>query len=406
MLNELKKIIKKNNKIYVRLKLILLYVRYIRAITKTDKYKNTKIINALNVFQIKEKGYHCYFGYYDKSPMNPSETYVAYLKIKEGDKDKADICIYDLKTQTPTIIAKTITWNWQQGCMLQWINDYELSYNNYENGKYVSTIYNIVTNNIKQNTHSVYAYNSDFTKYLSLNFYRLDLFAKGYGYSQKIGSLELDEDGVWECEVGGESKLLISLKQIINYNAHFKQGVQHYVNHVTYCPNENYIMFIHRWQEQGVAFTSRLLLYDKINDKLITILDNGHVSHYCWFSEQELMIYATNNEGFKGYFIINIYNGKTKILKGLPHEDGHPTYSIDKNLILTDTYPNNLRIQHLFIYDVKKEELLLLDKLKSPFRYYNEERCDLHPRWSMTNKYIMVDNTATGLRSIRIYKIK
>ena len=69
-------------------------------------------------------------------------------------------------------------------------------------------------------------------------------------------------------------------------------------------------MFIHRWQEQGVAFTSRLLLYDKINDKLITILDNGHVSHYCWFSEQELMIYATNNEGFKGYFIINIYNGK------------------------------------------------------------------------------------------------
>lgn len=410
MLKQLKKVIKSNPLLFSKSKCILLYLRYLCSVFSVDKYNNLKEYIPISIFQVKEKRHHCFFGYYDKSPMNPQESHLAYLKVRNGFNpgEKAEVCVLNIKSNKSFCVGTTTTWNWQQGCMLQWINDCELSYNDYDKDKhiYISIIINIKTGNKIINNRAVYSYNSDFSKYLSLNFYRLDIFAKGYGYPYNVDSLDSLKDGIWECKTGGKSELLISLGRIIDYDVHYEKNIQHYVNHVTYCPNENNILFIHRWQEQGTTFTSRLLLYDILNDKLTTILDNGHVSHYCWHSEKELLIYATDSNGNKGYHIVNIYNGRSKVFEGLPSEDGHPSYSNDMNIVLTDSYPNNRRKQHLFIYNISNEELMILDVLKTPFKYYNDERCDLHPRWSFSNKYIMVDNTSNGLRSIKVYNVK
>ncbi len=293
--------------------------------------------------------------------------------------------------------------------MLQWIDKNHVSFNIYDVAKkqYKTTILNIHTKEISNLNRAAYAYNSEYTAYLSLNFYRLYKFAKGYGYPFYCDSMNVSNDGIWETSLATkETKLILSLDRIINYNPHYDENCQHYINHITYCPVENNIMFIHRWQKAGTDFTSRLLIYNRLNDKLETLIDTGHVSHYCWKSSTELLVYATNSDKDKGYMIVDIINKKARMIEGLPTEDGHPSYSKDRKQILTDTYPNNHRIQHLFIYNVEKHQLKLLDKLRSPFNYFNDERCDLHPRWGFDNKYIFVDNTDFGYRSIKCYILK
>ena len=405
-MGRIKKFIKSNPHLFASLKHGLLYIRYANALLQVDQYCKLKRYKYKKIIDVKDCQHHCYFGYYDKSPINNSGSLVAFLRIKKGSRqtDAGDVCIYDLKTKTIKVVGHTTTWNWQQGCMLQWVDDNTVSFNSYSDGQYVTNRVDISTLKSTITDRAAYSYNKGFSKYLSLNFYRLDLFAKGYGYPYQVDSMENDKDGIWEVNTEcNSSHLILSLKDIVAHEAKDYMDCLHYVNHVAYCPNERFILFIHRWQMKGGEFISRLIKYDTERRIMMTLLDNGHVSHYCWKSPEELLIYATNKNGEKGYMIVNILTGETNILDGMPDEDGHPSYSKDGEWILTDTYPNYGRKQYIFLFNIKEKKLLKLDVLHSPIKYFNENRCDLHPRWSVDNRYVCVDNTSVGLRSLRLY---
>lgn len=407
-----KRFIKSNPLLFSMMKKGLLYVRYAKSFSEAAPYKGLSKVSALDIVEISQKGHHCYFGYYDKSPVNLSGTRVAYLDVldKSVPGENANVCIYDLNSKKSKVIGHTTAWNWQQGCMLQWISDTQVSYNKYDKalGAYVTMIVNIDDASCsKKINRAVYFYNVQHTKFLSLNFYRLDLYAKGYGYPYPVDSMDLDKDGIWEVDVQtNTSKLILSLQQVIDYKAKDYKNLQHYINHVAYTPDEKSIIFIHRWQIKGGEFVSRLLLYHLDTHTIETLLDNDHVSHYCWKDKNTLFIYATNEELKKGYMEINIATKKVELVEGLPQEDGHPSFSHDKKLILTDTYPNHGRKQYVFLFDREKQRLEVLDTLWSPFRYFNDERCDLHPRWSYDDNYICVDNTASGFRSLKLYRVR
>ena len=410
MISKIKRFIKSNDGLFLFLKQGLIYFRYLKSIGKKGRYDNLQQYESAEKIVVSEKGKHCYFGYYDKSPLDCNSQRVLFVRLPKDAKegDVAEVCLYDMTQKTQTVIGKTSAWNWQQACMEQWVNDEVVSYNRYDAAKkeYQAVLHNISTGKDKVLSRAAYAYNTNYTKYLSLNFYRLDKYAKGYGYLYPVDLMDEKEDGIWEVDVEtGDIRLILTLSDVMAYNPHYSEGIQHYINHVTYCPDENYVMFIHRWQERGETFISRLLLFNKETGEITTILDNGHVSHYCWKNDKELLIFATNKEMQKGYMIVNIYTGETSMVDGLPMEDGHPSYSVDGRRILTDTYPNNGRKQYLFLHDTEKKELKVVDKLWSPFKYYNEYRCDLHPRWSKDNRYVVVDNTATGVRTLNIYKV-
>lgn len=410
MVSKIKKFIKSNDGLFLFLKQGLIYFRYLKSLGEKGLYDKLQQYKSVEKIIVSEKGKHCYFGYYDKSPLDSNNIRVLFVRLPKDAKegDVAEVCLYDMTSKTQSVIGKTSAWNWQQACMEQWVNDDVVSYNCYDAAKkvYQAVHHNLSTGKDKVLSRAAYAYNMSYTKYLSLNFYRLDKYAKGYGYPYQVDSMDEKEDGIWEVDVEtGDIQLLLSLSDVMAFNPHYSEGIQHYINHVTYCPDENYVMFIHRWQERGETFTSRLLLLNKETGEISTILDNGHVSHYCWKNEKELLIFATNKEMQKGYMIVNIYTGETSMVEGLPLEDGHPSYSVDGRWILTDTYPNSGRKQFLFLFDTEKKQLQVVDKLWSPFKYYNEFRCDLHPRWSKDNKYVVVDNTATGVRTLNIYKV-
>ncbi len=411
MFGKIKRFIKSNDWLFQGLKQGLLYFRYLKSIGRKSKYGSLPQFEVGDNIIVYAKGRHCWFGYYDKSPLNEGSSYALYLSVAKDakDGDKAEVCLYNMQTKEQRVIGETRTWNWQQGAMEQWIGKETVSYNSFDEVKKVyQTVRLNVNTGVKTSTQrAAYFYNRDFTKYLSLNFFRLDKFAKGYGYPYSVDSMDIERDGIWEVNVkDNEPRLILSLHEVMAYEAKDYMQCQHYINHVAYCPDERYIIFIHRWQVKGGEFVSRLMKYDLQEKKLTALLDNGHVSHYCWKSDKELMIFATNERDEKGYMVVNIETGKNYRLDGLPTEDGHPTYSDDKKWVVTDTYPNNHRDQYLFLYRVEDKKLFRVDKLHSPFKYFNENRCDLHPRWSMDNRYLLADNTAQGMRTLKIYDIR
>ncbi len=411
MIGSVKRYIKSNAWLFQGLKKGLLYFRYLKSIGKKNLYAKLPQFVVEDSMVISAKGHHCWFGYYDKSPLCVNNKYALFIKVAKSAKegDESEVCICNVQSKEKTTIGRTRTWNWQQGAMEQWVDGKNVSYNSYDIDKneYKTVRVNIETGESFITNRAAYFYSKDFSKYLSLNFHRLDVYARGYGYPFDVDSMDLTKDGIWEVNAEkDESTLILSLSDVIAFEKKDYMQCQHYINHVAYCPDERFIIFIHRWQVKGGEFASRLLKYDLLEKKLISLLDNGHVSHYCWKATNELMIYATNEKGEKGYMVVNIETGKNYMLEGLPTEDGHPTYSKDGKWVVTDTYPDNQRDQYLFLYRTVDQKLFRVDKLYSPFKYFNENRCDLHPRLSKDNQYILVDNTSKGLRTVNIYKVK
>ena len=88
--------------------------------------------------------------------------------------------------------------------------------------------------------------------------------------------------------------------------------------------------------------------------------------------------------------------------------DGHPSYSPDKSLVVTDSYPNRARVQELKILkdsDIYAREMKVVAKVFAPFKYDNDTRCDLHPRWSRDGKKICFDSVFEGHRGLYVVEV-
>ena len=71
-------------------------------------------------------------------------------------------------------------------------------------------------------------------------------------------------------------------------------------------------------------------------------------------------------------------------------------------IILTDTYPDKYRNQHLYFYDIQNEVKKKIAYFYSPTKFTGEFRCDLHPRFSHDGSKICIDSPHTGKRQMII----
>jgi hypothetical protein len=403
-----KNIIRRNATLFKLMKHVFLRVKYVTNIKKVRKYK---VQNKPDI-EISAPNMHCFFGYYDKSPWNRSMSYIIYNSIHKDIPEAININVYNLETKEHTILDETKAWNWQQGSMLQWTSEIDVIYNIYdpESQRYKAKSHNIKTGDCFLYELPIYAKGKKSDVFLSLNFTRLQLLAKGYGYNtyQEISLLPNDQDGIWMLNMKTNAiELILTINELVNYKPRSEfLGAKHYINHVEYCADDKSCIFIHRWSQNQAPFKSRLFIFDIDSKTLRLLLDNNHVSHFCWKDESELLIYATKDNKEKGYFLINVETGfQSEIYKGMPEEDGHPSYSPDKKFILTDIYPDASRNQSLFLYESSTGNLKTINSFYSPFSYFDDYRCDLHPRWSPDGQYVSVDTTYSGLRSLSIFKI-
>ena len=417
-----------------------------------------------NVFKSEDSAnYFC--GYYDKSPFNIDSSKILACKPEfinrfPEKEDVLEIGFFDWKKSSRFIkITETKAWNWQQGCMLQWLGpdfNSKIIYNDRIKNKFVTVVFDLKNNKKSIFNMSFYSVSSDGDFAICIDNERLCWYRKGYSYS---GILNVDkknklptDDGIWNLNLNNNKKrLIINLRDIVDINPLSNmQSATHYLEHIIISPDNKRMAFLHRYKTIDGGIFTRLFTANVDGSEIYLLNDSGRVTHYNWKNNSEIICWGALTNSFNNlrkykslikYFftpLLPIYkfiargnsidgNSKLsavltgdiylvlkdkskkamKISSPILNKDGHPSFSKNNNnLLLTDTYPQSKYDfkQELILYDITNDEYLI-EKIPHQSEYaFGIARCDLHPKWSMDEKYICIDSLRIN-RRIEVYEI-
>ena len=352
-----------------------------------------------------------FFGYYDKSPWDATERYVLCMKAKDtwsnvAPLDPADLLLIDTYNNTAKTFGQTHSWNVQQGCMLQWMGpDYKeyVIYNDFRNGHLCSVIQNVFTDEQRVLDMPVYAVSSDGSTALSLDFARLHRLRKGYGYSN-LPDLTKNEKipnspCIWKIDlISGKIIPLLNYTDFACFEPRKEMvGAEHKINHIMISPNGKRFMVLHRWFTGHRKYT-RLVTCNMDGSGMYNLSDDDMVSHCCWKNDEEILAFENKHKSGPGYYLMKDRSTEYIHLWKEMCADGHPSYSPDGTMIVTDTYPNRARMASIRI--IKGNDIKTIARVFAPFRYDNDTRCDLHPRWSRDGKKVCFDSIFEGKRGL------
>ena len=419
-------------------------------------------LNTVKVFTTPSDN-HFFFGYFNTPQISIDDRYLIALKCDRIDRvpspskgDYAEIGFFDIKDKDKTFnkISNTKTFNWQQGCLAQFIGpnyDQDIIFNDFKDNKYVSTIFNIKKKLFSHLPYPIYAVFPCGNKALTIDFARHYWCRRGYSYGNIVDTTKnkrvVEGDGIWLCDLKSKTKkIIISLEELINYKpiSNMKNAT-HYLEHMTISPNGKKFVFLHRWKLEEGGIHSRFFLYD-MNSKNYKILnDSGRMSHFCWKSDFEIIGYGgienkvnslrKNKTIVKRLFrpLLPIYkffikdssklskkltgdsyininlkkNSISKIAPDLITDDGHPSMSYKSKFFITDTYARSEIKQkpQLIAHNLETNQSFKLDELNSIPKFDETPlRCDLHPRVSLSKNLISIDTMDSGVRGVYVYK--
>jgi hypothetical protein len=359
-------------------------------------------------------GYEYFFGYYDKSPWDADEKYMIALKVKQAyksvaPKESGHLVLIDLKDNTVAEFAETHAWNVQQGCMAQWLGpDYKsrIIYNDFRNGRYCSVIYNVETQKEeKVLSMPVYDVAKDGTFALSLDFSRLHRLRPGYGYSnlpdETRNELCPDKCAIWKINLQtGKIVELFKYTDLASFEPRSEmKGAEHKVNHLMISPDGKRFMMLYRWFVGSKKYT-RLVTASCDGTDLYNLSDDDFASHCYWKNNEEILSFLSKKETGKHYYLMKDKTHSYEMCWPELEFDGHPSYSPDGSMVVTDTYPNRVRMASVFICKGKRANRIA--RVFAPFRYDNDVRCDLHPRWNRSGNQICIDSVLDGKRGLYV----
>ena len=357
-----------------------------------------------------------FFGYYDKSPEDATGRYVLCLKAQDTWSDvapasPAQILLIDTSRRESDPmrvreIAVTHTWNVQQGCMMQWLGpdcDHEIIYNDFRDGKYVSVVLDVFSGAERVLAMPVYSVAADGSFALTLDFSRLHRLRPGYGYSnipeetadQKIP----DSTAIWKLDIKTNT-----VTPVLPYTAFSRfeprpemKNAEHKVNHIMLSPSGTRFMVLHRWFDGQRKYT-RLVTVNVDGTEMFNLSDDDMVSHCYWKNDEEIIAFENKKGQGAGYYLMKDRSQEYRRLWPEMTADGHPSYSPDRSLVVTDTYPDRARMASLKV--MRGARVTLLARVFAPFKYDNDTRCDLHPRWSRDGKRIYFDSVFESHRGL------
>ena len=366
-----------------------------------------------------DKNHEYFFGYYDKSPWDATGRYMICMRAKDtwsvpDPLDAADIMLIDTEDNNSIRkVATTHTWNVQQGCMAQWLGpDFSnrILYNDLREGKYCSVTLDINTGEERVLPLPAYTVSADGKTALSLDFSRLHSLRLGYGYAALPESTKdvalPDTTAIWKMDIEtGEVTELLKYTDFAKFQPRSEmqeEGSVHKVNHLMLSPNGKRFMILYRWFCGQRKYT-RLITCNVDGTDMYVLSDDDMVSHCYWKNDEEIIAFERKKEFGPGYYLMKDKTQEWKHLWGQLSNDGHPSYSpMESDLVVFDTYPNRARVQEVKIAKDTDPEPRTIAKVFAPFRYDNDTRCDLHPRWSIDGKKICFDSTFEGRKGLYI----
>ena len=383
-----------------------------------------KIKSEGNIIRLSpdDEKHEYFFGYYDKSPWDNTDRYVLCMRADNtwsdvSPKEKADIIIIDTKkgeyeSGRVRKVAQTNAWNVQQGCMLQWLGpDYRsrILYNDFRDGKYVSVILSLESMQEKIIPAPVYSVSMDGKFALTLDFSRLYELAPGYGYynvPEKTKGISLpDATAIWRVDlVSGKVKDLLKYSDFANFEPRSEmqeKNTIHKVNHIMLSPNGKRFMVLYRWFCGQRKYT-RLITCNVDGSDMYVLSDDDMVSHCYWRDNNYILAFENKKYEGTGYYLMKDKSSNYYHCWPEMTGDGHPSFSLDRSEVVTDTYPDRTRISSIKVMsgDLQNPNIKTIAKVFSPFKYDNETRCDLHPRWNHIGNKICFDSVFEGHRGL------
>lgn len=383
-----------------------------------SKKKTSKIYTSFD--RIGRAEVDTFFGYYDKFPMNEAGLILAHqavlgaTKRHPGKTEKIRVVVFEKDNLlVEGLSVETRAFNWQQGARAHWVDNDRFFVNDYtpQENQFYAKLYSYKAGDYKRFSRPVQDSFCD-KFFLAVNYKRLALLNADYGYfsGEKFSDAELHDlrsDGIWLIDIKtGAEKMLISLEEITNisHEKRFDRAV-HCVNHVMISPSGSRFIFIHRYYIGDVRYDRLMILTfnGAIHlENTVEVLPGADiVSHYCWLTDQKILIYMKINGGDFAYYVYN-FNTRARVkvessmLDGLG--DGHPSGQGDQFVI--DTYPDKSRMQSLVLFNLAENTVRKLAYLKHSLVYYGDSRCDLHPRFNSQTNLVFIDSVFEGSRGL------
>lgn len=423
------------------------------------------------IFETPSKDYSEWFGYYNYDTLTSDHTKMLCNRIKgDGIKPRADMKIevgyYDIVSGNWHHVGESDSWNWQQGCMAQWLNDEEIIYNNSENNHHIAIIHNINSGIDRKIDWAIYAITPDGKKSISLDMGRAH-WCRAYHYESVVDASKdgpvYDGDGIFEIDlINNKCKRIISIQDIIKLDSrpYFKRA-KHWIEHVMINPAGTRFCFLHRFSpmDNVYHYITRLIIVDMttLQMKCIPNWEKNQWSHFGWdgdnfaiytypqrgknFDERFHIAETRKNElnipkiisiktkianffrkfypqslekrmrglsTYYQYYVLNDtgeYVQKREFKKGAFLIDGHPTFLRNSRIMITDTYPDKNKIQRLLKYDIEKNKVYELGNFNAYYRG-NPASCDLHPKVSKDGLYVVVDSAHDERHHMIVLRLK
>ncbi len=359
---------------------------------------------------------HHWFGYYDKLQFDPTGRYVLGMEVPFEHRsptaaDVNEIGMVDLQDNTRWIhLGRSSAWNWQQGCMLQWLpgSQSTVIWNDRQDDRYVCRVLDVKTSEARTIPHAIYSLSPDGQTAVMADFRRIADVRPGYGYNGLPDPHADDpaptESGIFRIDLRtGESELIISLRQIaaIGTIPNSQPGIKHYFNHLLFSPDGHRFIALHRWRYPNGRRLTRMITANPDGSDIRVVIPNGYASHFIWRDPHHILSQSKALLGNSnwGNFLFADREGPPleEIGRGVLDGNGHLTYLPGKQWILTDTYPKGAtRLQPPHLYHISSGRCIDLGHFYLPKVYTGEWRVDTHPRLSRDGRYVCIDAVREG----------
>ena len=353
--------------------------------------------------------YH-WFGYYDKAEFDPQCRYVLGMEVDFEHRaptpdDEIRVGMVDLRGNDAWIeLGRSRAWCWQQGCMLQWRPGAagEVLWNDREGGRFVCHLLDVGSRRKRTIPHPIYTVSRDGRCAAAPDFARLNDVRPGYGYAGPPDPfrevLAPKDSGIWRIDLeSGRRELIVSLAELakVPYPKGDLSGAKHWFNHLLFNTDGTRLEFLHRWRSPGQAgFSTRMCTVAVGGGDLRIIDHSGQTSHFIWRDPKHILAWSWHpSHGNAFYLFEDKEGGKVEVVgKGVMSQNGHCSYLPGNDWILSDTYPDKKRNQHVYLYHVATGRKVPLGSFQSPRQYEGQWRCDTHPRFSPDRRWVAIDS--------------
>jgi hypothetical protein len=415
----------------------------------------------LESYILESNDFHYFCGYYDVQVFSSKRDLILVHRVEKNSRntDQVDVGFIDLLSvnKTFTKLDDSKAFNWQQGSRLQFLGpDFEskISYNiiGKKSNNIETVIFDIKNNKILKIIPSTYCFSSDGKLAAVVDFWEISIKHPGYGYNLKYNfrnENEVNKDLIQIIDIAN-SKLIysISKKTVLRLIGISISNDDGYVEHIKFSANSKLISFLYRLKNNS-SIDTYLIVYSLNENRLFVANNSGRLTHYNWMDNDKIIAWTSPNTikhkskidlvATKKLKYILYYIYRKIILKILPYpytsnllrriirresyylihlencfhekigqyelkQDGHPSpLGKNKNIIVTDTYPNSAGILELINYDLIKSKIIFSKKFEMDLEHIGKTtRADLHPKVDVSGKILAVDLLTNGNRYVCI----